>query len=86
MTYQYGHYKETEELIAMLHATQLRNYGSSLQTAMDEGATGTEIFMALRWNLEKLLSEPSCPDLIRAKSKKLWKKLDKALVCSLIQD
>lgn len=79
MTYKYDHYNEAEELIMMLHATQLQDYGSTLQAAMDEGATGTEIFMALRWNLEKLLNEQSCSDLVRAKAKRLWEELDKAL-------
>lgn len=79
MTYEYDHYKAAEELITMLQATQLRDYGHTLQTAMDEGATGTEIFMALRWKLDKLLDEQSCTDLIRAKAKRLWEELDKAL-------
>lgn len=79
MTYEYDHYQESEELITMLHGTQLQNYGSALQAAMDDGATGTEIFMALRWNLEKLLNEQLCSDLIRAKAKRLWEELDKAL-------
>lgn len=79
MTYEYDHYKEADELITILHTTQLQDYGNTLQAAMDEGATGTEIFMALRWNLEKLLNEQSCTGLVRTKAKRLWAELDKAL-------
>ena len=79
MTYEYDHYREAEELIKMLDVAQLQDHGDILQAAMDEGATGTEIFMGLRYNLEKLLNEQSCPDLIRAKAKRLWEELDKAL-------
>lgn len=75
----YDHYKEVEELIVMLRAAQLQDYGDTLKKAMDEGATGTEIFMSLRWNLEKLLNDQLCTDLVRAKAKRLWSELDKAL-------
>lgn len=79
MPNEYDHYRETEELIAMLQNTQLQSYGDALQKAMDEGATGTEIFMALHWNLERLLSEKIRLDMIRAKAKRLSEELDKAL-------
>ena len=79
MTCEYDHYKESEELITMLHGTRFQSYGSALQAAMDNGVTGTEIFMALRWNLERLLNEQSCSDLVRAKAKRLLEELDKAL-------
>jgi len=75
----YDHYQETEELISMLGNAGLKQYGESLQRAMDEGATGTEIFMALRWHIDQLLAEPSMDDVIKAKAKRLLNELDKAL-------
>lgn len=50
-----------------------------MQNAMDEGATGTEIFMALRWNIERLLAESSVDHATGAKAKKLLSELDNAL-------
>lgn len=79
VTSQYDHYKEAEDLIVMLHDTRLRNHSDALKAAMDEGATGTEIFMALRWNIEKLLNEKTCSEKVFAKAKRLWEELDKAL-------
>lgn len=75
----YDHYQETEELISMLKNTDIKHYGESLQRAMDEGATGTEIFMALRWHVRQLLAESSMDDVMRAKAKRLLNELDKAL-------
>ena len=75
----YDHYEEAASIIRMLRQTSLNNYSDSLQNAMDEGATGTEIFMALRWNLENLLNEDSLNDLIKVKATRLWKEIDKVL-------
>lgn len=75
----YDHYKETEELILMLENVGLKHYGESLQRAMDEGATGTEIFMILRWNISQLLTEPSVNDVVKAKARELFNELERAL-------
>lgn len=75
----YDHYQEAVSIITMLRGTSLNSYGDSLQSAIDEGATGTEIFMALRWNVEKLLDEDNLDELVRARAKRLWEELDKAL-------
>lgn len=75
----YDHYQEAKSIITMLQGTALNGYGDLLQNAMDEGATGTEIFMALRWNIEKLLKEDGLDDLTRVRAKQLWEELDKAL-------
>lgn len=75
----YDHYQETEELISMLENAGLTHYGESLQRVMEEGATGTEIFMALRWHIGQLLAEPPMDDVIKAKAKRLLNELDKAL-------
>ncbi len=75
----YNHYEEAAAIIMMLRETSLNNYGDALQNAMDEGATGTEIFMALRWNLENLLKEDSLNELINARAARLWEEIDKML-------
>lgn len=75
----YDHYQEAKSIITMLQESSLANYSDLLQNAMDEGATGTEIFMALRWNLENLLKEDDLDDLIKARITRLKEELDKAL-------
>ncbi len=79
MSNEYDHYKETEHLIKLLKDVKLDDYGLALQSAMNQGSTGTEIFMALRWNLEKVLDDGACSELITKKAKRLWKELDRAL-------
>lgn len=79
MNNRYNHYKEAEKLIGMLESSQLKGYAASLQEALDSGATGTEIFMALRWNLTKLLSDPLCTEPLRIKANILWEELNSAL-------
>ncbi|MFC1560466.1 hypothetical protein ACFL3W_00815 [Pseudomonadota bacterium] len=79
MSNQYDHYQEAQGLITMLRDSQLNDQADSLQTAMDDGSTGNEIFMALRWNIEKLISEKQCTDIALAKAKRLWEELNKAL-------
>jgi len=76
---QYDHYQEAQDLVTMLHSIKLNEQADALQLAMDEGATGNEIFMALRWNTKKLLSEKKCAGTVLAKATKLWEELDKAL-------
>jgi len=79
MSKQYDHYHEARNLITMLRDTQLNDQADSLQSAMDDGSTGSEIFMALRRSIENLISEKICTDIAQAKAKKLWEELDRAL-------
>jgi hypothetical protein len=75
----YDHYEEAKFLIEELSGGPLKNYAIILQNSIDEGSTGTEIFMALRWNLDKLLKEVNCSDSIRVKVSRLREELDSAL-------
>ena len=75
----YDHYQETKAIIEMLQGTSLNDYAALLQGALDEGSTGTEIFMALRWNIGNLLNEIDLDDATRTRAKKLWEALDMAL-------
>jgi hypothetical protein len=79
MSKQYDHYQEAEDLISTLQNLNLNEHASYLQSALEEGSTGNEIFMALRWNIERLLSDEKCPDVVLLKAKDLWGELDKAL-------
>ena len=75
----FDYYQEAEDLINMLSASSLEKYADALRKSMDEGSTGTEILMALRWNLEKMLSEAPISDILRAKAKNLKKEIDNSL-------
>lgn len=75
----FDHYKETEELIEILLSSSFSRFGEALQKAMEEGATGTEILMAIRCDLDELLSEAHCCPRILTKSKKLRDEIDKIL-------
>lgn len=76
---QYNHYEEAKSIITMLSGTSLENYCELLQNSIREGSTGTEIFMALKWNIENLLNEERLDEAIKARAKGLWSELDKAL-------
>jgi len=75
----YDHYVETQELIDMLRKEGLNNYADAMLIAMEEGATGTEIFMALRWNVKNLIESKQCSDIAEIKARRLYQELDKAL-------
>ncbi len=75
----YDHYQEAKSIITTLQGSSLNIYSDLLQNAMDEGATGTEIFMALKWNIENLLKEDDLDDLIKARATRLWRELGTAL-------
>jgi len=79
MSKQYDHYQEAQVLVTMLRDIQLNDQADSLQSAMDSGSTGNEIFMALRWNIEKLISEKQCTGIALVKAKKLLEELDRSL-------
>jgi hypothetical protein len=75
----YDHYVEMQELIDMLRKEGLNNYADAMLKAMEEGATGTEIFMALRWNVKNLIESKQCSDIAEIKARRLYQELDKAL-------
>lgn len=77
----YDHYKEAKELTEELKKENLRQYADKIIGAIEEGSTGTEIFMALRWNIKNLLKDQkaSISNANRAKANRLYIELDKAL-------
>ena len=75
----YDHYAEAQELIDMLRRDELNDSADTLLKAMEEGATGTEIFMALRWSIKELIEAEKCSNMIKIKAERLYQELDKAL-------
>ena len=63
----------------MLRKEGLGDYSDALLKAMDEGATGTEIFLALRWNVKNLIDAEKCSDASEKKARRLFKELNVAL-------
>jgi hypothetical protein len=78
MTY-FDHYKEAKNLAEALRKEKLDNYADKIILAMEEGSTGTEIFMALRWNVQKVMKLKNIPSDIRNKATRLYEEFDKAL-------
>ncbi|WP_260262111.1 hypothetical protein [Vibrio intestinalis] len=79
MSDNYDHYEEAEKLISLLEGCQMESTAIALRRCLDEGSTGTEIFMSLHWNLGKLLNEEQCPSNVFISANKLWKELDTSL-------
>ena len=77
----FDHYKEARELAEELSKEKIEHFANRIINAMEECSTGTEIFMALRWNIEQLLTtkELACPKRIIDKASCLYRELDKAL-------
>lgn len=77
----FDHYKEARELAEQLRKEKIPCFADKIIGAMEEGSTGTEIFMALRWNIENLLKtkDYSLSKTIKDKASRLYKELDKAL-------
>jgi len=77
----FDHYKEARERAEELRKEKLEHFANRITKAMEEGSTGTEIFMALRWNIEQLLKtqELSYPKSIKNRANRLYMELDKAL-------
>lgn len=77
----FDHYKEARELADGLRKEKLEQFADRIIKAMEEGSTGTEIFMALHWNIEQLLKskELSYSKIIKDKASCLFRELDKAL-------
>lgn len=76
---EYDHYNEAKTLISTLRDTPCADYADALQAAIDGGSTGTEIFLALRWNLEHLIDEENLDPAIRRRAIQLRDELDSAL-------
>lgn len=75
----FDHYDEATKLAEELRKINLFDYANAIIDAMECGATGTEIFMALRWNIDKVISSCDVTNGIKEMAKRLYKELDKSL-------
>jgi hypothetical protein len=74
------HDAEARELIGVLAAAGYAERSARLQDAIEGGATGTEIVMALRWELKQLVDgERDLPPPLRAQARRLRRGLRPAL-------
>jgi hypothetical protein len=75
----YDYYGVAKELSKKLKDENLGDLSSGITNAMEAGSTGTEIFMALRWNVNKILASNECSKGTKEYAKRLYDELDKAL-------
>lgn len=77
----FNHYEEARKLAEQLRVEKINSFADKIIKAIEDGSTGTEIFMALRWNINSLLrtKEYSLPNDIKDKAKRLYKEIDKEL-------
>ncbi len=76
---EYNHYEEAYQLMRMLCCEGLVDHANALQSVIDNGSTGTEIFMSLKFEIQKLLNTAVCSDITFKKAEHLSNKLDEAL-------
>jgi hypothetical protein len=76
----YDYYSEAKRLAKTLESSGFFNYGAEILEAMEEGGTGTEIFMMMRMKLAKLLTAERLPLDLRTSIQALYEKLDSALM------
>lgn len=69
-------YKEARILADELNHLNLIDHSEAIQDAIDNGATGTEICMALRFSLKELLRDTKCSADTRLMAKKLHCKVN----------
>ena len=74
---QYNHYEEAERLLQLLIKDDEKEQADFISDAMI-GSTGTEINMALRWNINNILKLDSLSEETRNCAQRLWIELEKA--------
>jgi sugar phosphate isomerase/epimerase len=76
----YDHYKAADEIIRMLRDKGLNDWAEKLDNAIAAGYTGTEIAMALCWNLMQMKrKEKKLSSDVLNKTNKLITELKKIL-------
>jgi hypothetical protein len=77
---RYDHHAAARTLTVRLDAEGQGAWAEKLRRVLEEGATGTEIFMGLRWQLQQLAgSGDSLSEGTRAQLETLLKELNTAL-------
>jgi len=72
-------YEEAREIANVLDGAGLHEYAEGLRSALVEGATGTEIYMILRWRLAEIVNDAEVEADIKARVRVLYDYLDRAL-------
>lgn len=75
----YNHYEEVAKLSEELRNENLDNAADTITHCIEAGATGTEIFMALRWNIGKILKSNKLSKNAKLRAQRLYDELEKSL-------
>lgn len=76
-TKQFDYLAEVSRLMDALRVEGLKPEADQLQQCIEAGATGTEILMALRWNLQKMMqSSPSLSDVTKSRARQVLAGID----------
>jgi hypothetical protein len=75
----FDHYAAAKELISLLERDGRTTDASNLRSAMEEGSTGTEIFMALRFYLSEMIQRGQLEANLQALASKIVAEMDDAL-------
>jgi len=75
----FDYYGVAQELIFFLEQNGHVEYASNLRSAIEEGSTGTEIFMALRFHLSLIIEKKILVTEMQRKAELLMDSLNDAL-------
>lgn len=75
----FDYYAAAQELIICFEQEGHFEDASNLRNAMEEGSTGTEIFMALRFHLSRIVAKKTLGAKLQEKATVLMIALDNAL-------
>jgi hypothetical protein len=72
-------YQDAEQIACELENAGLSDQAKQIRGALSEGATGTEIYMILRWQLAKIEETSSIPAELKSRMDRLHSYLDQVL-------
>ena len=75
----YDYYEEASSLASLLTKDGEDKYATKLNEAIEQGCTGTEILMALKFNIEEILKLSSISEASKKKATNLYDKLVEVL-------
>ncbi|MGZ4958436.1 MAG: hypothetical protein ACXV7J_04220 [Methylomonas sp.] len=75
----FDHYASSRELIKYLLENEYNEEANALMSAMENGATGTEIFMAMRFHLVKIINSVPLKGSSKLLASRLLTELNRAL-------
>lgn len=75
----YDHYSEAKRLVRLLREDGLTTWANGIESAMDEGSTGTEIFMMLKMQVKNYLASNQGSAVAIECANRLFEQLNEAL-------